>query len=210
MYRLIIFLYLITAVSLTRFLLVPYAYAFLSNQLIAFFYYHLDLKQIYLFYSVKALHLSLLNVCCIFNIDLFFLMNCLWPFLKTILVSLIFFQDNLFHFQLLLESSYDFKVTFSFYYTFFVLFHLQYHHLLSKYKFLLLAQKMLSLFFQLIHLLLIQIVFNFFSFIQWSISFLIWSIKSCFNIFCNVFIIIIWFLCIEWIHVPKFCFFTIY
>ena len=93
----------------------------LSNLLIAFFYYHLNLKQIYLFYSVKALHLSLLNVCCVFNIDLFFLMNCLWLFLKTILVSLIFFQDNLFHFQvqLLLDSSYDFKVTFSFYYTFF-------------------------------------------------------------------------------------------
>ena len=58
--------------SLTRSLLVPYAYVFTESihyTLLSSF----ELKAILLNSSVKTLCLSLLNLCCVFNIDLLFL-----------------------------------------------------------------------------------------------------------------------------------------
>ena len=58
--------------SLTRYLLVPYAYVFTESihcTLLSSF----ELKAILLNSSVKTLCLSILNLCCVFNIDLLFL-----------------------------------------------------------------------------------------------------------------------------------------
>ena len=71
-------------------------YIFLLSQLIIFFYHHLKWKQSYYFYyyyyfyitsSVKTLSFSLLNLCCVFNIYLFFFMNSLFFFI-------VFFCNN--------------------------------------------------------------------------------------------------------------------
>ena len=78
-YRFIVFLHLISSFSLTISLLGPHAYVSIKSIdyiLLSSF----ELKAILLISSVKTLHLSLLNLCCVFNIDLLFLMNSLWPF----------------------------------------------------------------------------------------------------------------------------------
>ena len=72
----IILLHLITFFSLTRSLLVPYAYVSVESTdciLLSLF----ELKAILFISSVKPLCFSLLNLSCVFNIDLFFLMNSL-------------------------------------------------------------------------------------------------------------------------------------
>ena len=72
-------LHLITSFSLTRSLLVPYAYVSIKSidciLLLSF-----ELKTILLPSSVKTLRYSLLNLCCVFNIDLLFLINSLGLF----------------------------------------------------------------------------------------------------------------------------------
>ena len=65
----------------------------------------------------------------------------------------------------------------------------------------------LLLFFHLTHLSLIELLFLF-SFWQWSVYFIIWSIKSFFNIFCNIFINIICFYVYNKTNLRSLCFFT--
>ena len=76
---------------------------FLSNQLTAFFYHHLNLKPS----SVNTLCLSLLYLCYVFSTSLLFFMNSLG--LST---SILFFSNGLFYFQfeLFLNSFYNLKV----------------------------------------------------------------------------------------------------
>ena len=72
LYRFIILLYLIYSLSLTKSLLVLYAYVSIKSIdwiLLSSF----ELKAILLVSSAKTLYLSLLNLSCIFNINLFFL-----------------------------------------------------------------------------------------------------------------------------------------
>ena len=76
LYRFIILLHLISSFSVTISLLVPHAYFSIESTdciLLSSF----ELKAILLISSVKKLCLSLLNLCCVFNINLLFLMNSL-------------------------------------------------------------------------------------------------------------------------------------
>ena len=75
-YRFTTLLHLVSSFPLTRSLLVPYAYASIeSND--CFHLSSFELNAVLLISSVKTLCLSLLNLCCVFNIDLLFLMNLL-------------------------------------------------------------------------------------------------------------------------------------
>ena len=89
LYSFIILLRLISPFLLTRSLLVPYAYVSIES-IDCILLSSFELKAILLISSVKTLCLSLLNLCCVFDIDLLFLMNSLW-FFKTICVNFIFF-----------------------------------------------------------------------------------------------------------------------
>ena len=60
--------------SLTRSLFVPYAYVSIKS-IDCILLSSFELKAILLISSVKTLYLSLLNLRCVFNIDLLFLMN---------------------------------------------------------------------------------------------------------------------------------------
>ena len=81
LYLFIILLHLISSFPLTISLLVPYAY--LSIELIdCILLSSFELKAILFISSVKTLCLSLLNLCCVFNINLLFLMNSLLFFLN--------------------------------------------------------------------------------------------------------------------------------
>ena len=85
LYLFIILLHLTSSFLLTRSLLVPYAYVSIeSNDCILLSSF--ELNAILLISSVKTLCLSLLNLCCVFNIDLLFLMN-FYHFLKVYLCS---------------------------------------------------------------------------------------------------------------------------
>ena len=71
----------ISSFLLTRFLLVPYAYVsieWIDCILLSSF----QLNAILLTSSIKTLCISLLNLFCVFNNDLLFLMNCFLFFLK--------------------------------------------------------------------------------------------------------------------------------
>ena len=73
-YCFVVLLYLISSFSITRILLVPYAYVPIQSTdcilLLSF-----EIKAMLLISSVKTLCFSLLILCCVFNIDLLFLMN---------------------------------------------------------------------------------------------------------------------------------------
>ena len=71
-----IMLHLISSFSITRFLLVPYPYVS-TESIDCIGLTSFEIKSILLISSVKTLCLSLLNLCCVFNINLLFLMNCL-------------------------------------------------------------------------------------------------------------------------------------
>ena len=75
-YHFIILLHLISSFSLTRFLVVPCAYASIVSidciLLLSF-----ELKAILLISSVKSLRVSLLNFCCVCDIHLLYFMNSL-------------------------------------------------------------------------------------------------------------------------------------
>ena len=87
-YSFIVLLHLVSSFSFTRYLLVPYAYV--SIELIdCIVLLSFELKKILLISSVKTLCLSLLNLCCVFDIDLLFLMISLW-FFRTIYINFIF------------------------------------------------------------------------------------------------------------------------
>ena len=86
LYRFIILLHHISLLSLTKFLLVPYAYVSIESIdciLLSLF----ELKAILLISSVRTLCLSLLKLCCIFNIDLLFFINYL-----ILPISILFFS----------------------------------------------------------------------------------------------------------------------
>ena len=87
--RFIILLHFISSFSLTRSLLVPYAYVSIESAdfiILSSF----ELKAILLISSVKLLPLLLLNLCYVFEIDLLFFMNY-YDFFKTIYNNFIFF-----------------------------------------------------------------------------------------------------------------------
>ena len=90
--------------SLTRSLLVPHAYVSIKSVdcILSLSFEH---KAI-LIPSVETFCLSILNLCCVFNIDLF-LINCMIIFS---IMSIYLFLDGLFYFQveLLLNSFYNF------------------------------------------------------------------------------------------------------
>ena len=106
LHRFITLLYLLSSISLTRFLLLPYAY--LSIESIYFiFLSSFEVKAILIVSSVKILCLSLLIFCCVFNVILLYFMNPLRPF-----TSILFFLNGSFHFQfeLLLSSLYNLEI----------------------------------------------------------------------------------------------------
>ena len=105
LYFFIVLLHLISYFSLTRSLLVRYAYASIRS-IHCIVLSSFKLNEMLIISSVKALWLSLPDLCCVFNIDLLFLYNFLWFYFKTINAIFIFFLDNLFYFQvqLLLNS----------------------------------------------------------------------------------------------------------
>ena len=91
LYHFIILLHLISSFSLTGSLVVPYAYVSLESTdsmlLLSF-----ELNAILLTSSVKTLRLSLLNLSCVFDIDLLFFYEFSMTFFKTICFNFIFFQ----------------------------------------------------------------------------------------------------------------------
>ena len=103
----IILLHLISLFLLTRSLLVPYVYVSMESVdciLLSSF----ELKAILLTSSVKILCFSLLNMCCLFNISLFFYEFFL-IFFKTIHINFVFFLDGLFYFRVELLLDYNFQ-----------------------------------------------------------------------------------------------------
>ena len=66
----------ISSFSLTGTLLVSYAYVSIES-INCILLSSFELEVILLISSVKTLHLSILNLCCIFLIDLLFFKNCL-------------------------------------------------------------------------------------------------------------------------------------
>ena len=113
LYLFIILLHLISSFSLARSLIVPYAYVSIESidciLLLSF-----QLKEFLLISSVKSFCLPHLKLCCISNIDLFFI-NSLW-FSSILSMSILFFQHNLFYspVKLLLNSFYNFHLSFLF------------------------------------------------------------------------------------------------
>ena len=71
LYCFIMFLYLVSSFSLTRSLLIPYAYVFIIS-IDCILSVSFDFKVILLISSVKTLYLSLSYLCFVFNINLFF------------------------------------------------------------------------------------------------------------------------------------------
>ena len=95
LYCFITLLHLVSSFSLTRPLLFPDAYVCIVDCIILSSF---ELKVIFLISSVKTLCLSLLNVCCVLNINLLFFMNSLWSSSK-LSIPVSFFLDSLFYFQ---------------------------------------------------------------------------------------------------------------
>ena len=89
LYRFKVLLHSISSFSLTRSLLVLCVYVSIKSidciLLSAF-----ELKNMLLIFGVKTLYLSLWNLCCIFNINLLFLMNSLWSCLILSMSALMF------------------------------------------------------------------------------------------------------------------------
>ena len=119
---------------------------------------------------VKILCFSLLNRCCVFDIDLLFLMNSLW-FFKTIYISFIFSRwFILFSSWVASKEFLKFSNLSYFFMTHFFCVFCFFNCLLSNYKFLLFIQQFLSWFLHLIHLWLIQLFFYFILFHKFNIS----------------------------------------
>ena len=82
-------IYLITSFKLTRSLFVPYAYVSIKS-IDCILLLSLGFNVILLISLVETWHFWHLSLYCVFNIDLLFLMSCLW-FFKSICVNFIFF-----------------------------------------------------------------------------------------------------------------------
>ena len=96
LYSIIILLHLISSFSLSRSLLIPYAYVFIeSMDWIILFSLFFELKAILLISSVKALCLSLLNLCCVFSIGYCFLW-IRYNFLRPSMLILFFSRQYIF------------------------------------------------------------------------------------------------------------------
>ena len=110
LYRFIILLHHISLLSLTKFLLVPYAYVSIES-IDCILLSSFELKAILLIYSVKTLCLSLLNLCCVFNISFYFL-RILFNLFSNYLLEVYFLLNGLFYFQfaLLLNSLDNFEI----------------------------------------------------------------------------------------------------
>ena len=90
LYRFIILLHHISLLSLTKFLLVPYAYVSIES-IDCILLSSFELKAILLISSVKTLCLSLLNLCCICNISSLFFVNSV-----RLSMSILFFSNFFF------------------------------------------------------------------------------------------------------------------
>ena len=88
--RFIILLHLISLLLLTRFLFVLYAYISIES-IVCILLSSFGLKAILLISSVKTLSLSLLNNCCVFNIDLLFFYKLFMVFFM-LSMSMLFFS----------------------------------------------------------------------------------------------------------------------
>ena len=110
LYRFIILLHHISLLSLTKFLLVPYAYVSIES-IDCILLSSFELKAILLIYSVKTLCLSLLNLCCVSNISFYFL-RILFNLFSNYLLEVYFLLNGLFYFQfaLLLNSLDNFEI----------------------------------------------------------------------------------------------------
>ena len=86
LYRFSILLHLIPSLSLTKSLVVLYAYVSIES-IDSILLSSFKLREVLFISSVKTLFLSLLNLCCIFNIDLYFFYNFFTIFSNTIQVS---------------------------------------------------------------------------------------------------------------------------
>ena len=106
LYQFIILLHLISFLSLTKLLLVPYAYVSIES-IDCILLSSFELKAILLISSVKTFCLSLLSLCYIFNIGLLVFIN---SFILSI--SILFSSRYLFIslVQLLLNSLYNFQI----------------------------------------------------------------------------------------------------
>ena len=93
--------------------------------------------------SVKTLCLSLLNLCCIVNIDLVFLMNCLWFFLRLSILILLFSKYVILFSSWVASKRFlkfsNLSFLFMTHFLFLLLLYLHYRHLLSNFRFLLLV-----------------------------------------------------------------------
>ena len=87
LYCFISLLHLISSYSLTRSLLVPYAYVSIET-IDCILLSSFELKTILLISSAKTLWLSLLNYFCVCNINSLFFMNSLWLFLSLSMLIL--------------------------------------------------------------------------------------------------------------------------
>ena len=84
MYSFVILLHLISSFSFTRFSLVSYTYVSIESNDLRFLL-SFELNVISLIFSLKTLCLSLLNLCCTFNIDL------IWYWLNSLMLSMSIF-----------------------------------------------------------------------------------------------------------------------
>ena len=114
-YCFIILLHWISSFSLIRYLFVQYVYVSIES-IHCILLESFQPKAISLIASAKTLCLSLLNLCCIFDINLLFfliLYDLLWQYLCQFQI----FQDGWFHFNLscFLKVFIIFKFKFSFY-----------------------------------------------------------------------------------------------
>ena len=125
-----------------------------------------EIKAILLISSVKTCF-SPINLCCVFNISLLFFMNSLKSSLRRF-TSILCFPRWFLLFSIWAGSKTVFGIfefNFTFYDTLFCaycFFHLYYHQLLSKYKFLLLIQQIFSWFFNFLLIFINPITFYFF------------------------------------------------
>ena len=92
LYCFIILLRLISSFLHTRSLFIPHLYVFIESILPSF-----ELKAILLISSVKVLYFSLLNIYCVFNVNLLFFYEFFMIFFKTI-------HDNYFFKWIILVS----------------------------------------------------------------------------------------------------------
>ena len=97
LYHFIALSHSVSSFSLTRSLLVAYAYVSIKS-IDSLLLSSFELKAILLISLVKTLCLSLLNLCGVFDINLLFFMNYLWYFLR-LSTSISFFLDGVNYFQ---------------------------------------------------------------------------------------------------------------